>query len=87
MVEDQQNHENGIFLPRCFSNDFYAKRKRINPNMAKQNRDVPDPMPVIALLATPIFFDSHGDNTAIAIISIANKYKLGSLKMFSSQKK
>jgi len=55
--------------------------------MAKQNKDVPDPMPVIALLATSNFLDSQGDNIAIAIISIASIYKLGSLKMFTSQKK
>jgi hypothetical protein len=55
--------------------------------MAKQNKAMPDPMPVIALLATPNFLDPHGDITAIAIISTANIYKLGSLKMFTNQKK
>ena len=44
-------------------------------------------MPVIALLATLNFLDNHGDMIAIAIISTANVYKLGSLKMFSNQKK
>lgn len=54
--------------------------------MAKQNRDIPEIIPVITLLATLFFGADHGYNIAITLIITANIYKLRSLKTLTTQK-
>ncbi|GAK02986.1 hypothetical protein JCM19037_1261 [Geomicrobium sp. JCM 19037] len=58
----------------------YAKKNRINPNKAKQNSTNPDEIPVMALLRTFIFLEIVGDIAEITMSSMANRYKLESLK-------
>ena len=69
---------NATYENRPFISHSYVKRNRVSPKIAKQNKTMPAPIPVTALLATLSCFDTPNEIIAMPMSKAPKIYKLAS---------